>query len=177
VREEAAGKRFLNLFSYTGSFTVYAAAGGARSTTSVDLSKGYLSWAQRNLKLNGFDSGAHHRVRADALSWMRRARSAGSQYDLIVLDPPPFSASKAMAGRFNVQRDHLRLLDDALALLAPEGSLYFSTSFLRFEPQWQVHDIAPVVELTPASMPEDFRRRQAHRCWRWRRVTADHHAG
>ncbi len=165
IRAEAAGKRFLNLFSYTGAFTVYAAAGGAHSTTSVDLSKRYLDWGNRNLRLNHLERGAHQQVRADALAWLRSA-SAKRQYDLVVVDPPPFSVSKSMRRSFNVQRDHARLLEDALTLLAPGGSLYFSTSFQAFEPQWRLPGDFSVEELTPASIPEDFQRKQVHRCWR-----------
>jgi 23S rRNA (cytosine1962-C5)-methyltransferase len=166
IRAEAAGKRFLNLFSYTGSFTVYAAAGGAQSTTSVDLSRRYLDWTARNLLLNHLERGFHEQVRADASAWLQSAGERGRRYDLIVLDPPPFSSSKSMQRSFNVQRDHVRLLDRGLALLAPGGSLYFSTSFQAFEPQWQFASSVSVEELTPASIPEDFRRKQVHRCWR-----------
>jgi 23S rRNA (cytosine1962-C5)-methyltransferase len=166
LRAEAAGKSFLNLFSYTGSFTVYAAAGGAERTTSVDLSKRYLDWAERNLQLNHFEGRIHQLVRADASEWLADARKQDRKYDLIVIDPPPFSLSKSMRRSFNVQRDHVRLVDDGLALLAPEGSLYFSTSFQAFEPQWQLPGAVLVEELTPASIPEDFQRKQVHRCWR-----------
>jgi 23S rRNA (cytosine1962-C5)-methyltransferase len=166
LREEAAGKSFLNLFSYTGSFTVYAAAGGAERTTSVDLSKRYLDWAGRNLKLNHFEGGMHELVRADASEWLSNASRQGRKYDLIVIDPPPFSLSKSMRRSFNVQRDHVRLVEDGLALLAPEGSLYFSTSFQAFEPQWQLPPGVRVEEITPASIPEDFQRKKVHRCWR-----------
>jgi hypothetical protein len=107
VREESAGKRVLNLFAYTGSFTVAAATGGARSTTSVDLSATYLDWAGRNLALNGVRGAGHDLVRADCLRWLDEARG---RWDLVVLDPPPHSTSKGMRGDFNVQRDHRRLL-------------------------------------------------------------------
>jgi 23S rRNA (cytosine1962-C5)-methyltransferase len=168
IRAESAGKRILNAFSYTGAFTVYAAAGGADATTSVDLSKRYLDWGAENLRLNNLQRGAHEQIRADALAWLRSAGAEGRRYDLIVIDPPPFSASKAMRGSFNVQRDHVRLLEDALALLRPGGSLYFSTSFQAFQPRWQFASEASVEELTPASIPEDFSRKRVHRCWRIR---------
>ena len=166
IRAESAGKRFLNAFSYTGAFTVYAAAGGAKGTTSVDLSKKYLDWGVENLRLNNLQRGAHEQIRADASAWLRSARAERRRYDLIVIDPPPFSSSKAMEGSFNVQRDHLRLLEDGLALLSPGGSLYFSTSFQSFQPRWRFSPEASVEELTPASIPEDFRRKQVHRCWK-----------
>ena len=107
----ATGRRVLNLFAYTGSFTVAAATGGARSTTSVDLSATYLDWAGRNLALNGVCGPEHALVRADCLRWLDEARG---QWDVVVLDPPPHSTSKGMRGDFNVQRDHHRLLGRAL---------------------------------------------------------------
>jgi 23S rRNA (cytosine1962-C5)-methyltransferase len=165
VRTEARGKRFLNLFAYTGSFTVHARAGGAAETTTVDLSNTYCDWAERNLKLNGFETNAKHRVlRDDVLAWLEAARGA---YDLVVLDPPSFSTSKKKMGRrFEVQRDHHHLLERATSLLAPGGTLYFSTNFLGFslDPR-----LAPAEELTPKSIPEDFRR-TVHRCWRFTRA-------
>jgi len=162
VREESRGKRMLNLFAYTGSFTVAAATGGAARTTSVDLSATYLDWAGRNLALNGIRSGEHALVRADCLRWLEEARGA---WDLVVLDPPPHSTSKGMRGDFNVQRDHRRLLEAVLGLLAPGGVLYFSTSYrgFRLEPEGLP---ARIEELTPRSLPPDFHQRDAHRCWR-----------
>ncbi|HWV37968.1 MAG TPA: class I SAM-dependent methyltransferase [Vulgatibacter sp.] len=164
VRDEARGKRFLNLFCYTGSFTVYATAGGARETVSVDLSNTYLGWARDNLALNGLDGPQHHLVRSDVTRWLRQVR--GERFDLVVLDPPPFSASKKMASTFDVQRDHVALLEDTAALVAPGGAIYFSTNFQGFElapdplPGWNFE------ELTPATIPPDFRNRKIHRCWR-----------
>lgn len=163
VQDEARGKRFLNLFAYTGAFTVYAAAGGARETTSVDLSKAYLDWAQRNLALNGRSGPSHHFVRADAREWLRSQRDA---FDLIVLDPPSFSASKAMRGTLDIQRDHVALLRETLAVLAPSGALYFSTNFRGFQLSAEATALGRFEELTPRSIPEDFRQRDVHRCWR-----------
>jgi 23S rRNA (cytosine1962-C5)-methyltransferase len=166
VRDEAKGTRFLNLFAYTGSFTVYARAGGAAETTTVDLSNTYTDWAERNLRLNGFDVGPKHRVvRADVLRWLDTARGP---FDLVVLDPPSFSSSKKMQRRFEVQRDHHHLITRVLELLAPGGTLYFSTNFLDFTLDAR---LAPEEELTPRSIPEDFRR-TVHRCWRFVRSPA-----
>lgn len=166
VRDEAKGTRFLNLFAYTGSFSVYARAGGAAETTTVDLSNTYADWAERNLALNGFDVGPKHRVvRADVLGWLDTAKGP---FDLVVLDPPSFSSSKKMERRFEVQRDHRHLLSRVLELLAPGGTLYFSTNFLDFTLDAR---LTPEEELTPRSIPEDFRR-TVHRCWRFVRPPA-----
>jgi len=163
VRSEAADKRVLNLFAYTGSFSVYAAAGGAKQTTTVDLSNTYCDWAERNLKLNGFASGAQHTViRADVLQWLESAKGG---FDLAVVDPPSFSTSKKMGRSWDVQRDHAHLISQVEGLLAPGGTLYFSTNFLGFELDV---DLADGEELTPKSLPEDFRR-TVHRCWRFQK--------
>lgn len=158
VKKESQGKRMLNLFAYTGSFSVHAKAGGAIETTTVDLSKTYCEWAERNFALNAFSG--QRIIRDDALAWVENTRE---HFDLIVLDPPSFSASKKMSRRFEVQRDHRWLLDTARARLNPGGTLYFSTNFLQFELD---PDLSPLEELTPRSIPEDFRR-TVHRCWRF----------
>jgi 23S rRNA (cytosine1962-C5)-methyltransferase len=148
VRGEAKGKSVLNLFSYTGAFTVYAAAGEAHSTTSVDLSRAYCDWAKRNLQLNGLHGNV---ICADVLQWLETAKGP---FDLIVLDPPSFSTSKRMGRSFEVQRDHVWLLERTRALLAQGGTLYFSTNFRGFELDRRVEG---ATELTPRSLPEDFR--------------------
>lgn len=172
IREEAQGKRFLNLFGYTGAATVHAAAGSARETVTVDLSNTYLDWARRNLALNGLGGGRHALVRMDALKWLDQAsaRRPGERFELIFLDPPTFSKSKAMAGTFDVQRDHPALLERALGLLAPGGTLYFSTNLRSFrldEARWR--DFAPT-DLTRQTIDLDFQRNpKIHRCWRFQR--------
>lgn len=166
VRAEAKGKRFLNLFAYTGAFTVYAAAGGASGTTTVDLSNTYLDWAEDNLALNGLANTRHTLIRADAKAWLAAQRDEPERYELVVCDPPSFSTSKRMAGTFDVQRDQVRLIEDIRALLAPGGVLYFSTNYLGFELKPASARGLEVEELTPASIPEDFQRKEIHRCWR-----------
>lgn len=166
VREEARGKRFLNLFAYTGSFTVYAAAGGAQRTVTVDLSGNYLDWAEENLALNGLADARHTLIRADVVPWLEEQATEPDRYELIVCDPPSFSTSKRMSGSFNVQRDHPRLLKALQAVLAPGGVLYFSTNFLGFELGEAATRGLEVEELTPGSIPEDFQRKEIHRCWR-----------
>jgi 23S rRNA (cytosine1962-C5)-methyltransferase len=179
VRAQAAGKRFLNLFCYTGAFTVHAAAGGASSTTSVDLSNTYLGRLEENLRLNDLWGRQHEIVRSDVVRWLRQARERpAARFDLAVLDPPSFSTSKKMEQSFEIQRDHPGLLADTLALLSPGGVLYFSTNFRGFSPEWEavaeearaLGSKAPsdIEELTPGSIPEDFRDKAAHRCFRLR---------
>ena len=132
VRELAAGKRFLNLFAYTGAFTVYAAAGGAASTVSVDLSNTYLDWAQRNLALNGLAGPQHQFVRDDALGFLQ-SRGRRAAFDLAVVDPPTFSNSKRLEDFWDVQRDHVELLNRLAELMSPGGIVFFSTNFRRFK--------------------------------------------
>lgn len=168
VREASAGKRVLNLFAYTGSFSVYAAAGGAHSVTSVDLSNTYLSWARRNMLLNGLDSCEQEFVRSDVLTYLEEARLARRQYGLIVLDPPSFSNSKMMRETLDIQRDHSRLISACLALLNQEGELLFSTNRRRFKLADTFADSTHCQEITRQTLPEDFRRHPAHRCWRLR---------
>ncbi len=165
VKKAAKGQRVLNLFAYTGSFSVNARAGGAAQTTTVDLSKTYCEWASRNFALNGFDdlgpAGADHQIiRDDVLAWLQNTRE---EFDLIVLDPPSISTSKKMGRRFEVQRDHRWLVETAGSLLSAGGTLYFSTNYLEFELD---ESLPESVELTPKSIPEDFRR-TVHRCWRF----------
>jgi 23S rRNA (cytosine1962-C5)-methyltransferase len=129
VRAEAAGRTVLNLFAYTGAFTCYAAAGGAAATLTVDLSNTYLAWARRNLALNGVADGPAHRCeRADCLQWLDAAARRGPAFDLIVCDPPTFSASKAMQRTFSVERDQGWLLERCRDLLRPGGTLWFTTN-------------------------------------------------
>ena len=161
-----AGTRFLNLFAYTGSFTVYAARAGAGASTTVDLSNTYQTWTARNFALNGVDASRHLLVRADVLAWLVDAISAAQRYDVIVLDPPSFSNSKKMQGVLDVQRDHARLLGQCHELLADGGELFFSTNLRSFTMDPQVERLAPR-EITQQSVPEDFKRpgKPPHRAW------------
>lgn len=165
VRRAAEGKRFLNLFAYTGAFTVHAAAGGAASTVTVDLSETYLAWSRRNLELNGLGGPAHGFVRADAREWL--AAAAPRSFDLILLDPPTFSTSKRMEGTLDIQRDHVGLIRDAAALLAPGGVLYFSTNLRSFRLDAEALGGLEPRDITPETIPPDFARRpRVHACWR-----------
>ena len=192
VRAEANGKRVLNLFCYTGAFSVHAAAGGAATVTSVDLSKTYLAWAAENLTLNGFRAeapGAGHSnpagaytladaanrwacVHADVKAFLAYARRAGAQWDLIVCDPPTFSNSKRAADILDINRDWAELCRSCLAVLAPGGTLYFSTNSrsLKFDPDLiggaASRPGVVITDLSDASIPEDFRNRRIHRLWK-----------
>lgn len=163
VRQQAAGKRMLNLFAYTGSFSVYAAAGGAASTLTMDMSNTYLQWADRNMTLNDFDGAQHRFLQADVLQWLEQAPR--EQFDLIVLDPPTFSNSKRMYGTLDIQRDHVLLLNRTLRHLAPGGQLFFSTNFRRFQidaPDIRARDIRDISKQT---VPDDFRNQRIHHCF------------
>jgi 23S rRNA (cytosine1962-C5)-methyltransferase len=167
VGAEACGRRFLNLFCYTGSFTVYAAGGGAVSSVSVDLSNTYLEWARRNFVLNRIDMVGHVLERADVLQWLADAVRDERRFDLIVLDPPAFSTSKSMAATLDVQRDHRTLLAACTRLLAPRGVLYFSTNLRSFKLDPAAREGLSGEEISARTVPEDFRNRRMHRCWRF----------
>ncbi|NDV13880.1 class I SAM-dependent methyltransferase [Crenobacter caeni] len=166
VREEAAGKRFLNLFAYTGSFSVYAAAGGAVSSETVDLSNTYQDWTRRNFELNGVDLARHHLVRADVFQYLDDAARDHKRFDLIVMDPPSFSNSKKMLEILDVQRDQARLVDCAMDLLADDGVLYFSNNLRSFTLEPSLEARYAVRDISAQSVPEDFRNRKIHQCWR-----------
>ena len=162
IQKEAAGKRFLNLFCYTATATVHAARGGARSTTSIDLSKTYLDWARRNLALNGF-SDKQRLEQGNVMQWLAEDRG---EYDLIFIDPPTFSNSKRMEGVFDVQRDQVELIDLAMARLAPGGVLYFSNNFRKFVLDEGVQARYQVKEISEQTLDPDFvRNPKIHRAW------------
>ncbi len=166
VQQDASARRFLNLFSYTGAFSVYAAAGGASASISVDLSNTYLDWARRNFALNGVDTAQHTLIRADVVHWLAEAGARGERFDLIVLDPPVLSRSKAMAGDLEVQRDHAKLIAGCRRLLSRGGILYFSTNLQSFKPAADAFVGLGAEEISDRTVPEDFRNRRIHRCWR-----------
>jgi 23S rRNA (guanine2445-N2)-methyltransferase / 23S rRNA (guanine2069-N7)-methyltransferase len=168
LRAAAAGGRFLNLFAYTGAATVHAAAGGAAATTSVDMSRTYLDWAQRNLALNTnvIKTRAHEFIQADCLEWLREDSRARERYDLIFLDPPTFSNSKRMQGVLDIERDHSALIDACVRLLAPGGLLVFSTNAQRFRLDPAVAERHTVRDISGATLPLDFERNpRIHRCF------------
>jgi 23S rRNA (guanine2445-N2)-methyltransferase / 23S rRNA (guanine2069-N7)-methyltransferase len=166
LREWAKGTDFLNLFCYTGSATVYAAAGGARSTTSVDLSNTYLDWAHENLLLNGFGDSNHELYREDCLQWLEEQEPKGARFDLIFVDPPTFSNSKRMEGVLDVQRDHVGMIRRSLKLLRPSGRLVFSTNYTRFKLDADALADLRVEDISAQTIPKDFERHaRIHRCF------------
>ncbi len=155
LREHADGRDFLNLFCYTASASVHAAAGGARSSTSVDLSATYLAWAQRNFELNGLTGRQHRLVQADVMAWLAAERG---RYGLIYVDPPTFSNSKS-ADDFDVQRQHVDLLHACGDRLAADGCIVFSNHFRRFQlDHAALADRFAITDLGPRMLPPDFRR-------------------
>ena len=168
VGEMAAGHHFLNLFGYTGTVSVYAAKGGAKSTTTVDMSNTYLLWAGKNLDLNGFRGADHLLIQADCLKWLRKPDN--QRYGLIFLDPPSFSSSKRMTGTFDVQRDHAGLIRLALNLLEPNGTLIFSNNLRRFRMDREALDGLEIEDISTRTLPQDFARNpRIHNCWKIRR--------
>ncbi len=165
IRELARGRSFLNLFCYTASASVFAAAGGARSTASVDLSATYLDWATRNFEINRLGGPTHLLQQADVMQWLRHDRS---RYELIFIDPPSFSNS-ARAADFDVQRDHLELLQLAGERLAPGGLILFSNNLRRFRLHAAVAESFDLVDIGRASVPFDFARSpRIHHAWELR---------
>jgi 23S rRNA (cytosine1962-C5)-methyltransferase len=155
VKEQAAAKKVLNLFAYTGSFSVYAAAGGAAEVVTVDLSNTYLQWAKRNMELNGFSDPQQYRfVQADVKQYLKKEPAA--YYDIIVMDPPTFSNSKRMEDILDIQRDHAELINDCLHALKPGGILYFSTNARTFVLGSEKINASTVKDITRATTPFDF---------------------
>ncbi len=165
VREQAAGKRVLNLFCYTGSFSVYAAAGNARSITSVDLSKTYLSWAEDNFKLNNFlDTANYYFIHADVKQYLKTLQP--HSFDMIVIDPPTFSNSKRMDDFLDIQRDHAEMLNDVLYATAAGGTIYFSTNFTKFVLDAPAIKAATIKDITKATTPFDFEGKLKRWCYK-----------
>jgi 23S rRNA (guanine2445-N2)-methyltransferase / 23S rRNA (guanine2069-N7)-methyltransferase len=158
LRALSASKRVLNLFAYTATAAVYAAAGGARATLSLDLSYTYLNWAERNFVLNALDPKHHGLLQADCLEWLRATeRATEERYDVIFLDPPTFSNSKRMQDVLDIRRDHVKLIDDCMRLLAPQGVLLFSTNAQKFKLDAQLEQRYEVRDTSQKYLPEDFK--------------------
>lgn len=163
--EMAKGKNFLNLFAYTGSATVHAALGGAKSTTTVDMSNTYLNWAEQNLILNDIEGKQHKLIQADCLQWLEKC---DRQFDLIFVDPPTFSNSKRMEDSWDVQRDHIKLMRNLKRILRPNGTIVFSNNKRGFKMDFEALDELGLsaVEISAKTLPLDFERnKQIHNCW------------
>ena len=166
VGKLAEGRDFLNLYGYTGAFTCAAAAGGAKTTVTVDRSDTYLKWARDNLELNGLWGKQHSLIQSDTVKYLKQAQHDGQRFNLAVVDPPSFFQDHSRGVSFDINRDHPALLKDVLKVMAAGSEVFFSTNHQRFSPRLEGLPIKKLVELTPATIPEDYRNRLAHRCWR-----------
>ncbi len=167
IAKEAKNKSFLNLFGYTGSFTCYAALGGAKRTTTVDLSGPYLHWAKDNLQLNGLFSRKHELVKHDVIEWLDEAKASPQRYDLAVVDPPSYSTRGGSGrNRFDIKRDHPDLLAATVGVMRKKGVVYFSTNHQRFEPRFDYLKVSSIEEITKETIPADYRNKKIHRAYR-----------
>ena len=163
VKEQSTGKRVLNLFSYTGSFSVYAVAGKASRVTSVDLSKTYLNWAQRNMDLNFDDAANHEVIHADVKQYLKTV--AEKRFDLIIMDPPTFSNSKRMDDFLDIQKDHVELINDCMSILGKEGNLFFSTNYTKFQMENEKLQASEIKNITKQTTPFDFEGKLKRQCF------------
>ncbi len=165
VREEAKGKNMLNLFCYTGSFSVYAVDGGAASITSVDLSKTYLNWAEGNFALNGFDDkNKYHFVHADVKQYLDELPD--NFFDIVVMDSPTFSNSKRMKDFLDIQRDHVELLNKTLRCMKSEAVMYFSNNLRSFQLDADNIKASSIKDITKATTPFDFQGKLFRWCYK-----------
>lgn len=163
VASEAKGKRLLNLFAYTCSFSVHAAAKGAAFTKSVDMSNTYIAWGQENFKLNNLSLKNNIFERADCLKFLDEETA---KYDVIVIDPPTISRSKKMDGMFDIQIDYVSLINNAVRLLLPNGVIYFSTNSRKFDFDESLFPHCKIVDITAKTIPLDFHSHKIHSCWK-----------
>ncbi len=168
IRDMAAGRDFLNLYGYTGTFSCYAARGGARTTTSVDRSETAITWTRENMALNNIAEAGHRLVQADSFDFLKQAEKQGLHFDLAVVDPPSYSTTRSRNQAFDILKDHPRLLSMVLALMQPGSQVFFSTNHQNFDLQTQGLNAANITEITDQTIPEDYRRKhkKIHRCWK-----------
>lgn len=166
VAKEAKDKKLLNLFSYTSSFSVHAAMHGALSTKSVDMSNTYTDWSQDNLLLNNLTLKNNYIVRADCMKFLVDELKTSHKYDLIVIDPPTISRSKKMEEMFDIQQDYGFLIKNALKLLLPSGTLYFSTNSRKFKFDESLFPGYKIVDITAKTIPFDFHNQKIHYAWK-----------
>lgn len=166
VRDSASEKRVLNLFAYTGSFSVYAAQGGAASIDTVDLSGNYNNWASKNFQANGFSGKKYIFHTSDTADYLKTARKTGKKYDIMIVDPPTFSNSRKMDGTFDIQRDYISLLKACLDILDKDGYIIFSTNFTKFNFDPSRFKTIQLKNITNMTIDEDFsQKNKPHRCW------------
>jgi 23S rRNA (cytosine1962-C5)-methyltransferase len=165
MRGLAKGKDFLNLYAYTGAFTCAAAAGGAKTTVSVDRSANYLKWAKDNLALNRLAGPQHTLIQSSADKFLAETQRQGKKFTLAFVDPPSFFQDKTKGISFDINMDHPAILQNVLKVMAPGSLMFFSTNHQRFEPRLDGLPVKNLIELTPQTIPEDYRNRQIHRCW------------
>ena len=165
VRKLAAGKDFLNLYAYTGAFTCAAALGGAKTTVSVDRSLNYVNWTKDNLELNGLWSPQHTLVQSDVNKYLAQAQRKRRRFTLALVDPPSFFKDQNNNVSFDINEDHPELIRNVLKVMAPGSVVLFSTNHQRFEPRLEGLAVKNLIELTPKTIPEDYRNRRVHRCW------------
>jgi 23S rRNA (cytosine1962-C5)-methyltransferase len=166
VAKQASKKRLLNLFAYTCAFSVHAACQGAAFTKSVDMSNTYTNWGKENFLLNRLPLGKNEVVRADCLKFLDEERNSRLKYDLIVIDPPTISRSKKMEDLFDIQIDYLGLIDRALGLLEPQGTIFFSTNSRKFVFDQAHFPKCHIIDISKKTLPQDFRDPKIHRCWK-----------
>ncbi|MBN1870423.1 MAG: class I SAM-dependent methyltransferase [Candidatus Omnitrophica bacterium] len=165
IREMARGRDFLNLYAYTGAFSCAAAKGGAKSIVTVDRSAAYIAWAKDNVKLNNINDPAYEFVRSDAEAYLQRLRQEGRRFTLAFVDPPSFSQRRGK-GRFDINCHHPELLQKVFSVMAQGSTVVFSTNHQRFDPKFSRLKVNSIQELTPATIPEDYRNKLIHRSWR-----------
>lgn len=165
VAEYTKGKRVLNLFAYTGAFTVHAALSGASYTKTVDLSNTYCAWARENLELNGIPKKHHEIIRADCIRFLDQEGKTGASYDVIIIDPPTISRSKKMEGLFDVQQDYVYLIEKSLKLLSHDGLIFFSTNARKFQFDLSLFPGCSIREISSKTIPQDFKDDKIHRSW------------
>lgn len=168
VGDMSKGKDFLNLYCYTGSFSCYAAKGGARRTVSVDRSETTLRWARENMRLNGICEETNILIQADTLDFLKQAAREHQQFDLAVVDPPSFSTSRDKSNDFDISVDHPMLLAAVVSVMKPGGAIFFSTNHQNFEPRMEGLEVENAEEITSSTIPEDYasKKKTIHRCWK-----------
>lgn len=168
VREMAEGRDFLNLYCYTGSFSCYAAKGGARQTVSVDRSETAIRWARENMNLNGICEEGNRLVQAETFDFLNKAKREQQTFDLAVVDPPSFSTSREKTRDFDISEDHPMLLTAVVSLMRTGATIFFSTNHQNFEPHLDQLEVTDAEEITSLTIPEDYasKKKTIHRCWK-----------